>query len=42
MRRYSPRQRTLTVNGKKVKQKPHESGSQYWARIEKLRRAKGS
>jgi hypothetical protein len=34
--RYSPRQQTLTVNGKKIKQNPDESRSQYWARIKEL------
>jgi len=39
--RYSPRQKTLTVKGKKVKQKPKESRAQYWERIERLRGGKG-
>ena len=36
--KYSPRQKTLTVNGKKVKQLPKESDSQYWERIKELRK----
>ncbi len=37
MRKYSPRQETLTVHGKKVKQSPKESRAQYWERIKTLR-----
>ena len=40
MRKYSPRQQTLTVDGKKVKQLDKESRSQYWDRIKKLRQDK--
>jgi len=35
--KYSPRQQTLTVGGKKVSQDPKESRSQYWERIKNLR-----
>lgn len=35
--RYSPRQKTLSAKGKKVKRNPKESLSQYWDRVNKLR-----
>lgn len=36
MKKYSPRQKTLTVNGKKIKQGKNESRSMYWERIKSL------
>jgi len=37
VRKYSPRHKTLKVNGKPVKILDTESLSQYWQRVEKLR-----
>ncbi len=34
--RYSYRQQTLIINGKKLKRLPHESRSQYWDRYWEL------
>ncbi len=38
MKKYSPRQQTLSVDGRKVPQGNQESGSQYWERIKALRK----